>query len=220
MTEFTETLRRYCRNPRCRSKLPSPVSNLREAFCCGGCYNSFYLHRCLVCERPMVRKAEHQKLCGKRKCRNDFRVLSDLGRYYDAPNVSRPSKNVDFIDPKEAPKPYRPWRIVAGPELTRRQLRSATVGAEEAIEAINRTNARHWRETNAKAKQRCSIKRDDMPVNVVGGYKFRDAPVIDFAAIPQSSRSVIQAVSTDQSLDIPEFLRRMSPRAAPLRLAA
>ena len=28
MTEFTETaLRHMCRNPRCRSKLPAPVSN-------------------------------------------------------------------------------------------------------------------------------------------------------------------------------------------------
>jgi hypothetical protein len=34
MTEFTETaLRHMCRNPRCRSKLPAPVSNPREAFC-------------------------------------------------------------------------------------------------------------------------------------------------------------------------------------------
>jgi hypothetical protein len=51
MVEFSETaLRKMCRNPKCRSKLPAPVSNEREAFCCRSCYQSFYLHRCRVCE--------------------------------------------------------------------------------------------------------------------------------------------------------------------------
>jgi hypothetical protein len=45
-----EEVRHYCRNPRCGSKLPAPVSNSREAFCTRGCYNSFYLSRCLICE--------------------------------------------------------------------------------------------------------------------------------------------------------------------------
>jgi hypothetical protein len=52
--------RTYCR--RCRSKLPAPVTNMREAFCARGCHTSFYRHRCMACERPMERKAEHQKL--------------------------------------------------------------------------------------------------------------------------------------------------------------
>ena len=33
MTEFATEVRHYCRNPKCRSKLPKPVSNEREAFC-------------------------------------------------------------------------------------------------------------------------------------------------------------------------------------------
>jgi len=37
-----DVLRHYCRNPRCRSKLPDPVENTREAFCCRGCYRQFY----------------------------------------------------------------------------------------------------------------------------------------------------------------------------------
>jgi hypothetical protein len=55
MTEFATNLRRRCRNPKCRLKLPEPVSNEREAFCCRGCYRSFYRHRCLICEQPMER---------------------------------------------------------------------------------------------------------------------------------------------------------------------
>jgi hypothetical protein len=70
MTEFATDLRRRCRNPKCRLKLPEPVSNEREAFCCRGCYRSFYRHRCLICEQPMERKTERQLVCGKRKCRN------------------------------------------------------------------------------------------------------------------------------------------------------
>src|SRR6516225_7835340 len=54
MTEFVAELRHYCRNPRCRSKLPQPVANPREAFCARGCHSSFYLKRCLVCEGPMA----------------------------------------------------------------------------------------------------------------------------------------------------------------------
>ena len=82
MTEFTETaMRHMCRYPKCRSKLPAPVSNHREAFCARGCHTSFYRKRCLVCEQQMERKTEHQLLCGKRACRKALRASSDLGRY-------------------------------------------------------------------------------------------------------------------------------------------
>ena len=57
MTDFANNLRHPCRNPKCRCKLPSAVSNPREAFCCRGCYTVFYRHRCLICERQMTRRA-------------------------------------------------------------------------------------------------------------------------------------------------------------------
>jgi hypothetical protein len=84
----------------------------------------------------------------------------------------------------------RPWRIVAG-QISHSALHCATVGAAEAVEAINRTNARHWREYNAKAEQRCSIKRHDPPVNIVGGYRFPDAPVIELS--PEKSAPATSA---------------------------
>jgi len=46
-------LRHYCRNQRCRLKLPAPIENEHKAFCCRGCFESFYLHRCRVCEKPL-----------------------------------------------------------------------------------------------------------------------------------------------------------------------
>src|SRR5262245_62588606 len=44
-------LRHYCRNLKCRSKLPAPIEYVRKAFCCRGCHSSFYRTRCLVCEK-------------------------------------------------------------------------------------------------------------------------------------------------------------------------
>jgi hypothetical protein len=82
LTEFAQETRHYCRNPRCRSKLPAPVTNTRDAFCARGCHTSFYRKRCVVCEGPIERKSEHQKLCRKSKCRNALNRGLDLGRYH------------------------------------------------------------------------------------------------------------------------------------------
>jgi hypothetical protein len=68
-------LRHYCRNLKCRSKLPAPIENVREAFCCRGCHSAFYRARCLVCEKdtgtnPLTgeKRVGQRKFCG-RKCR-------------------------------------------------------------------------------------------------------------------------------------------------------
>lgn len=228
MTEFTdETLRCYCRNPRCRSKLPTAVSNAREAFCTRGCYSSFYLHHCVACEGPIARKRDDQKVCRKAKCRNAWRAGSCFGRYATS-DAKLASKTPDFIDPKTPPKPDRAWHIVAGPELSRSALHCATVpdgkdrqwngGEYERIEAKNRAALRaHF----AKLAKHCLIPPHHPPVNVLGGYRFPGAPVVDLAPITRSflPRANDNAVSHDGSLDIPAFLRRTSLKA-PLRPAA
>ena len=62
-------LRYRCRNPRCRCKLPEPTANLHEAFCCRGCYDSFHLHRCRVCEARIEQPRNGARLlCQKSKC--------------------------------------------------------------------------------------------------------------------------------------------------------
>src|SRR5262249_36386247 len=59
----------YCRNPRCRMKLPASVENEHHAFCCRGCHSSFYRSRCLVCEDQMKRKRSDQRIkSGHGKC--------------------------------------------------------------------------------------------------------------------------------------------------------
>jgi hypothetical protein len=84
------TARHYCRNPRCRTKLAEPVENPAKAFCCRGCSESFYLRRCLVCEKnishdPMTGEARtgggrKRQFCG-RKCKAKARQSPHLYRW-------------------------------------------------------------------------------------------------------------------------------------------
>jgi hypothetical protein len=164
MVEFAEAVRHYCRNPRCRSKLPKPVANPREAFCARGCHSSFYLKRCLVCEGPFERKNATQKVCRKSKCRSAWRAQSGFGRYV-APSAAREAqKTLDFIDSKQPLKPDRTlaWRVVAaGRPITANQYHCAIVpdgpdcgwegGEFERVEARNKARLReHFRKQAAK----------------------------------------------------------------------
>jgi hypothetical protein len=220
MTEFANELRRRCRNPKCRMKLRAAVGSPREAFCCRGCYNTFYLHRCHVCECAIEqpKNGGQRLICKKARCRNAWRARSGLGRYLTPSAASAIRKTHDSIEVQTAITPRRAWRIVAGPQLTAAELHYATVGAEEALEASRRTNARHWRDANIKAEARCLIKRNSPPVNVIGGYRFADAPEIDLRpAAPPKLRTIV----TGDGLDIPDFLRRPPPQSTlKQRLAA
>jgi hypothetical protein len=68
---MTAALRHYCRHD--RTKLTEPTENLRRAFCCRGCFNSFYRSRCRVCGQPFRRKTEWQKTCVAQKCKAEIR---------------------------------------------------------------------------------------------------------------------------------------------------
>jgi hypothetical protein len=75
--------RHYCRNSRCRMKLPAPVENEHHAFCCTGCYTQFYRFRCSVCEERLRRKNERQRFgSGHAVCRNEYRRFPHV---YDYP---------------------------------------------------------------------------------------------------------------------------------------
>src|SRR6516165_1675905 len=75
--------RKRCRNPRCRSKLPTPVENEHHAFCTPGCHTSFYRSRCLVCEEPIRRKNERQRFgSGHKTCEQEYRCFPHV---YDLP---------------------------------------------------------------------------------------------------------------------------------------
>jgi hypothetical protein len=63
MTEFTETLRHYCRNPRCRSKLPTAV-RVRMARSAIASSESGWVLR--VAATLPVRLMQEQNLAGRR----------------------------------------------------------------------------------------------------------------------------------------------------------
>jgi hypothetical protein len=332
MSDFAVELRHRCRNPKCRSKLPAPVSNEREAFCCRGCFNAFYRHRCLICEQEMDRKNEGQKVCSKRKCRNALRQLktagSALGRYFPRSASLAPQEVPDFIESESASANSRaavtPWlpkrlsKLWRGQPAWRWQWMLASDGSERedndwqllnregrivarvrqegdgywmarprttpkppiesfedacrrAVSAAMATSPwpeserhpvhpgvtpsqyqatrRHlrrryplWsaaqvdqfieRTLNPNAKAQTIFKRDTPPLNVIGGYKFPDAPIVDLrksatvismrrpaapAPIAPKASERVKKVLIEQipdDLSIPDFLRRQPKKLA------
>jgi hypothetical protein len=72
--------RHYCRNLRCRSKLPAPVENEHHAFCTRGCYESFYRTRCRVCETDL-RKTGKRGDESRRYCRSPNRCAREAQKW-------------------------------------------------------------------------------------------------------------------------------------------
>jgi hypothetical protein len=148
VTDFDRKLRHYCRFDRC--KLQTPTSNLHEAFCARGCYRSFHLKRCHVCEKPLdqrYRKLKRGDLtkfakvedrgstCADPECRRRWRDGDGMGRFWPNPQQgsqksglgSEVPANGPLLEPIQKPKLPKGWFIVAGPELTPNQLHCATV---------------------------------------------------------------------------------------------
>jgi hypothetical protein len=143
MVDFKETeMRKKCRHRRMR--LPTPTSNEREAFCTRGCYGSFYLHRCLVCEKPIERTTANRKICKRSKCRNALKAGEGFGQYHadparayqtpknpelmqDVPVPQRSASASGTVDRTHTAYAERPCRMVAG-ILTANQYHCAVVG--------------------------------------------------------------------------------------------
>ena len=120
MTEFVEAaMRSMCRNPRCRSKLPTPVSNPRDAFCTRGCHMAFYRKRCRVCECAIEQPKRGQQLvCNKPRCYAAFRRREARGPYHPTGQVQinskKPAKSGVKSGLKRDPRSLS-WLVVAGP---------------------------------------------------------------------------------------------------------
>jgi hypothetical protein len=231
MTEFAETAMRHrCRNPKCRMKLPTPVSNEREAFCCRGCYQSFHLHRCIVCEGAIERTTANRKICKKSKCRNALAAGLGFGRYHaDSAKPGQVSQNLEPMQEtaaaqhvSSASKPveraHRPWRIIAGPPLTPSQFHCATLPGT-AMDDVMRI----------EAKNKAALKTAEEAEIEDGGY-FTDTDwrevvspdgvicyVTRFRVAPTSINA---APPIPDDLSIPAFLRRTPPQAPEQLLAA
>ena len=198
MTELADTAQRYmCRNPKCRSKLPTPVSNPREAFCARGCHSAFYRTHCRVCEEPIEQPGRGERLiCRKAACIRAFRESSDTYRYQVAQTAESISETPDFIDSKQPLKPDRGWFIVAGPEQTTSQFHCALVGARTAVDEVDRANAVHWRAAQAGEH----------------GYRRPGAVTVEVPvpnSTPSAERPAMLPIPAD--LSIPAFLDGIVP---------
>ena len=150
--DFTNLLQR-CRNPKCRSKLPTPTDNPHKAFCTKGCYGSFYLKRCLVCENDKFTTRANRLLCKRPKCENDYRQNRSLFAFPTHDPLSAPVgvRNAHLAGIKTAHNFIEPWRLAAGSKggITANQYHCATVpdgpdcewagGEWRRIEERNRT---------------------------------------------------------------------------------
>jgi hypothetical protein len=110
--------RHYCRNLKCRSKLPAPIENVRKAFCCRGCHSAFYRTRCLVCEKdtgtnPLTgekrKRLDQRKFCG-RKCKAEARQFPHVYAWVlpDPVRRTRSSSSCDKMGLKTGPASDRP----------------------------------------------------------------------------------------------------------------
>ena len=186
---FSETLRHYCRNPRCRSKLKAPVENGREAFCARGCHTQYYRKRCIACEQQMERKRESQQLCGRRKCKSQFATLKALFCWGATTLALTRSTHQETQQNQALFRADRAWRQVAGPKV---DVGFAAIWADDAVKQADRVNRRHW----VKAGNGALIQKHHAPVNIVDGahalksYCYRPPSAqIPFRAAPGAAAS-------------------------------
>jgi hypothetical protein len=196
MTEFTQTLRHYCRNPRCRSKLPSPSSDPRKAFCTRGCHSSFYLKRCLVCENDKpAGSTARRKLCRRPKCEGRYRKNSAHYSFLgadtaSAANVPRSAQSTGI---KSADFDARPC-IVAGPKVSASVYHCATLPLDpETAKRIAAANDRD----RIRQETAWSKPRPPAPKEMQSDWKpcSPSVPVADDLSIPDFLKREPAAVS-------------------------
>jgi len=203
----SNSIHHRCRNPRCKTWLKEPVENPRDAFCCASCEVGFYRTHCRVCEKALgaAKRTSRRELCGKRKCINEFRGdrkrAQLVSRYYPLAVTSKPEKSSTKSTLKTGIKSDLGFTI--GADYDREVLRDNL-----------RTNAKLWDAT-------ALIGPNDPPINILGGFRFPNAPAVDPNPIPpnpekqkfspeQQRRLAELRAQIPADLSIPAFLRRRS----------
>jgi hypothetical protein len=123
------------------------------------------------------------------------------------------SRSAHFTGFKIGQKADRPFRQVAGPELSPTALRLAALPLDPELAArLKRVNdiSEDLKRRRQASARKAIIKRHHPPVNVLGGYAFPRAPVIDLSPIsdPGTVRSKWKPTSKDAAPSIPDFLVR------------
>ena len=121
-------VRIYCRNERCRLKLPEQRENPHSAFCCKGCFEQFYKCKCIVCESEIKRTANNWLLCKRSRCRNELRNWPDKYRPFrrlKPPPRKRPSFGIEQALSANRSRIRAPRRVL-DTEFRRAPLMEAT----------------------------------------------------------------------------------------------
>jgi hypothetical protein len=150
--------RHYCRNPRCRVRLATPIDNPRRAFCCRGCHEAFFARRCIVCEAALRAGPANRRTCRRSKCRAAYRRYRES--YQWSRSDERPSRKPQNTG---AETRLKSW----GPELSPTELRLATLPLDPAIAA-------HLRRADRALWQARSLTAGGV-VNLIGGYRWPGA---------------------------------------------
>jgi hypothetical protein len=233
MVDFQETAMRHrCRNAKCRSKLSTPVSNLREAFCARGCHISFYRTHCRVCEAPIEqpKSGGERFICKKSACFNAWKANSGFGRYHLPSGVKTTPETPIKPGIQKPHKGGRAWGIVAGSALTPGQFLAATVadgpdcqwanGAYERTEAANRkAMERYLADIQAEANRRDAVASLNHCSECGQDHDLTDQanPTLCYPCFHE--RKLAQRVSVNRpdlfipdDLSIPDFLLRQPPK--------
>jgi hypothetical protein len=200
---FAQDLRNRCRNPHCRSKLPTPTDNPHKAFCTKGCHGSFYLKRCIVCENDKPAGSTARRIvCRRPKCESKYR--QNRGRYsfsgadtIDAANASRSAQSTAI---KSADFDARPCYIVAGHPISACVYHCATLPVDPDIAA--RVNA--------------ASDRDRIRKEIAWSKRRPPAP----KEMQSDWRPCSPSVPVADDLSIPDFLKRVSESPDGILVAA
>ena len=208
-------LRHMCRNPHCGAQLKTPAANSRDAFCCEGCHEIYYRIHCRVCEQLFRSKNRRRTVCGRSSCRHEFQRHPEQfwGSRYPRPRSGHnEGKSLAKSTPKTDVKSDREWRQVAGPKLSETGFRAAVLGADELPASAANTAFIEYQTAALRRAQSCRFNPDTPPVNIVGGYRFPNAPLVDLSPLilesPTVSISASTAAEIPADLSIPDFLRR------------
>lgn len=95
---------------------------------------------------------------------------------------------------------------MAGPDVAEINLR---IPPDLPVSKANIAFVKYWKRLKRRAARRSIFKRTTPPLNVLGGYKFPNAPQIDLSPSPAVLSPAIPAeLCTGDGLEIPPFLQR------------
>jgi hypothetical protein len=176
-----------------------------------------------VCEANLPPGPSNREVCWRASCRAERRKSPQTYRWSGI--VKRPPRSARNTGLKIGTKGDRPLRIIAGPAPAEINLRPLQPKLAARLDRDSAEYLEARRKAAWHAARAAQIKRRHPPVNVLGGYRFPDAPAIDMSpiepppewAIPSRWKPTGDGAGLE---DIPEFLRRDPARATRIMVEA